>query len=95
MNDQIKLQQMWKAINVDNYPLKIPKQTEKVNMVSTRACTSERLIEPGLKNISQKTLVSDAIGLWNTLPIEVKNCESIYEIKKAATAYSQSMPIYI
>ena len=47
LNAQIKIQEIWKSLNVPDYPIKIPKQMVKENGMSTRACTNERLIEAG------------------------------------------------
>ena len=36
--------------------------------MSTRACTSGKLIESGRSVITQKTCINDAIKLWNKAP---------------------------
>ena len=47
INAQIKIQEVWKALKVPNYPIKLEKQGVRDIGVSTRACTSEKLIENG------------------------------------------------
>ena len=44
---QIKIQEVWKALNVQDYPVKIEKQSVKEVGPATRASTNERLIENG------------------------------------------------
>ena len=61
INCQIKIQEVWKALNVPDYPIQLSKQSVKVNGTSTRACTIGRLIESGKTCLSQKTCLNDAI----------------------------------
>ena len=86
LNAQIKLTEMWKALNKANYPLKINKQGIKLDTTNTRANTQDRLIEIGKQTLTTKTCVSDAITLWNSAPNELKQCDSIYIFKKANKA---------
>ena len=93
MNGQIKIQEIWKSINVPNYPIQINKQTPHENGPATRADTKGRLIENGNSCLSQKTCINDAIKIWNQLPSEVTNCKSFYQIKKQAKMFAKSLPM--
>ena len=55
LNAKIKLLDVWKALNVENYPLKITKQVIKLDKTNIRANTQERLIEIGKKTLTTKT----------------------------------------
>ena len=50
LNAQMKLVEMWKAINVDDYPLKVEQQARNGERVSTRADTTKKPIEIGRTN---------------------------------------------
>ena len=54
MNGQIKIQEIWKAINVIDYPIQVAKQVENDHGPSTRATTNGRLIENGYSCLSLK-----------------------------------------
>ena len=47
LNASVKLLEMWKALNVDNYPLSIKRQEINAEGVSTRADQAGRPIEIG------------------------------------------------
>ena len=54
LNAQAKLLEMWKALNVPNYPLKIKKQSQNPSGVNTRADSRERPCEIGRTTTSKK-----------------------------------------
>ena len=51
INAKVKIQEVWKALNVEGYPLKIDCQKASETSTSTRAMTSGRLIESGRSNL--------------------------------------------
>ena len=69
LNAQIKLVEIWRASNIDNYPLKLNKKQVVPENTNTRACTQGKLIVPGTKPIMQKSFITDAMKIWNTCPI--------------------------
>ena len=71
INVQIKIQEIWKSLNVPDYPIQIARQTVSVDGPSTRSSHDGRLIEKGYSCLSQKTCLNDAIRLWNKLPKSV------------------------
>ena len=93
LNAQIKLQEIWKALNVDNYPLKISQQRANMSGVSTRAGQSGRPIEIGKKHLTQKTSISDAIRVWNLAPQKVNESKSLYQAKKEIKNFVKTLPI--
>jgi hypothetical protein len=60
LNAQKKLTEMWKTNNKANYSLLLPKQTSSDNNITTRACSTGRLVKSGTKPIMLKTFVYDA-----------------------------------
>ena len=92
INAKVKMQEVWKALNVENYPLKIDCQKVSDTSTSTRAMTSGRPIESGKSTLVSNSCISDAIKIWNQAPEVVKNCASLSQIKKAAKLYARSLP---
>ena len=93
LNAKIKLIEIWKALNIDKYPLKIPTQSVSDEQMNTRAMTSSRPIENEASCLIAKSCVSDAIKLWNKAPLELKNCKSLYSVKKLARAFALTLPV--
>ena len=46
LNTQIKLTEMWKALNKDNYPIEITKLANMGTRIWTRGMTNDKVIEP-------------------------------------------------
>ena len=93
LNASIKLLEMWKALNVDNYPLNITRQEIKAGEPTTRAATAGRPKEIGKSILTQKTCISDAIRLWNLAPKKITDSETLYQAKKEIRADAKSLPI--
>ena len=92
LNAGIKLLEIWKALKVDNYPLKIKSQYHNEEGINTRADMAGRPIEIGKSVLTQKTSVSDAIHLWNKAPINFAECSSLHQVKRAIKSYVKSLP---
>ena len=82
LNAQIKIQEIWKSLNVIDYPIQLPRQVIQISGPSTRACTNGRLIESGFSSLSQKTCINDAVKMWNSLPDSITMCETLSQVKK-------------
>ena len=93
LNAQVKLLEIWKATNVDNYPLKIQQQSAHQLGVITRASQRGRPIEVGKSNLTKSTCVSDAVRIWNMAPENVTGAKSLYQAKNAIKAFVKSLPI--
>ena len=93
LNAKFKLQEIWKAQNVDDYPFKVQKIEPKKDSITTRAMTSEKLIEVGHNSVSSKTCISDTIRLWNIAPMELRNSKSLLQVKKATNILVKTLPI--
>ena len=91
LNAKIKLIEIWKALNIEKYPLKIPTQSISDEQMNTRAMTSSRPIENEASCLIAKSCVSYAIKLWSKAPLELKNCKSLYSVKKLARAFALTL----
>jgi hypothetical protein len=56
INATKKLLEIWKSLNLKNYPLQVEQQSPKTETISTRTCTIGRLCEVGKSDILQKNL---------------------------------------
>ena len=92
-NAGIKLLEVWKALNVDDYPLLIKRQETKIESMSTRADLTERPIEIGKSALTQRTSISDAIRLWNRAPTKIKDSKSLNQVKREIKSYVKQLPI--
>ena len=93
MNGQIKIQEVWKALNVRNYPIQLEKQDGSDQGPTTRASASGRLIEHGFSCLSQKSCINDAVRLWNKLPSIVTECVTLNQIKTQAKIFAKTLPV--
>ena len=93
LNAQVKLVEIWKALNVDDYPLKIERQSTQSNGVSTRADSRGKPIGIGKSLITQRSSVSDAIHLWNLAPESITTSNSLFHAKREIKKYARQLPI--
>ena len=69
MNAQIKLTEVWKAINIKNTPLNIALPTVNQNSRNSRSVSNWRLqIGHGKSLLSQATFLNDSKIVWNAAP---------------------------
>ena len=92
MNAQVKLLEIWKAMNIEDYPLKIDQQGVNEAGVSTRRDCKRRPLEVGKTNLSQQTCISDAIRIWNQAPDCVTNSLTVTRAKHEIKKYVTSLP---
>ena len=93
MNVQLKLVEVWKAMNVQDYPLKIERQSVQQNGVSTRADSTGKPIGIGKSLLTQKSCISNAIHLWNLAPVSVTGSLSLYQAKAEIKKYVRQLPV--
>ena len=93
LNASIKLLEIWKALNVDDYPLKVQCQSRSESRVSTRADTVQKPLEVGRSALTQKTCISDAIRLWNMAPELITTCPSQSLVKLEIKKFARQLPI--
>ena len=65
INAQIKLNEMWKTIHIEKYPVKTLQLVANADAMNTRARTAGLLIEHKVTCQSQRTFINDAIHIWN------------------------------
>ena len=93
LNAQIKLLDIWKAINVKDYPYKPMYIEREEAIVQTRACSAKILKEVARSNLSKGTFRNDALRIWNLAPSTIRDCKTLYAVKKVIKIYVTSLPI--
>ena len=90
---QIKLTEFWKALNVENYPLKVKKQETAINGREMRGDRKGQLVEYGGSTKSKASCIHDGTRLWNKAPEGIKNAKTIIGAKKEIRKYCEHLPI--
>ena len=93
LNAQMKITEIYKALNIEHYPLKLKKVTAVNERSITRAVTKEKLVVDGNCILSQNTFINDATKAWNMIPDEIKMCKSLWSAKKAIKNFVKTLPI--
>ena len=93
LNAQVKLLEVWKTQNLDNYPLEIKKQEISESIAATRAASNGRLREIGRSVKTQNSAVSDAIRIWNLAPDSITKSKTLYQAKNAIKSHIVSLPL--
>ena len=93
LNAKAKLLEIWKALNLTNYPLQIRKQSTAHNGATTRADSQQRPLDVGRSTLTKKTFISDAIKTWNNASEKVKSCLTQYQAKKEIKKFVRLLPI--
>ena len=93
LNAQVKLLEIWKALNVEDYPLKVNQQTKSKCGATTRASEKGRPINIGKTNTTQNTSTSDAIRIWNLAPAALTESKTIYQAKNQIKCFVKTLPI--
>ena len=93
LNASVKLLEVWKALNLENYPLSINRQQNRTEGVNNRADMTRRPVEIGKTALAQKTCISDAIHIWNKAPIKITDSTSLYQAKRQIWEYAVTLPI--
>ena len=83
MNAQIKLTEVWKAINIKNSPLNISLPPVDSNAHGSRSTSDGRLqICKGRSMNSQASFLNDNKKVWNAASKNIRKCTSLFVVKK-------------
>ena len=93
INGQIKLTEVWKAANVENYPIKLLKKDLNSVTMSTRAATRGDLVLQGKNELCTTSFLQDSARIWNNAPNDIKDCNSIYKAKKNIKKLVHTLPL--
>ena len=93
INAQMKLSEMWKAVNEENHPFELIKQESGANVRSMRSVTNEMLPDQSFSELSKNTFINDGIKAWNRAPSNIKLCKTHASAKAEIKKFVKSKPI--
>ena len=93
VNAQSKLMEIWKSVNVELHPLQVSPVEKDDGAAVTRSSKKRLLKELGSSNISSKTFINDATHIWNKAPISIRECNSLFTVKKEIRQFIITLPI--
>ena len=89
---QVKLTEMWKASNIEDYPIKITNRNNE-ERTQTRGVVRGDLEITGISSSSCKSFVGSASRLWNKAPECVKVAKTLDAAKKQINLYCKMLPV--
>ena len=94
MNAQIKLTEVWKAINQHNSPLNICVPKNDTNQRGSRSTPNGKLqLCKGKSFISQSTFLNDGKRVWNAAPSAIGDCLTPQSAKAEIKKYVKTLPL--
>ena len=93
LNAQIKLTEVWKAINDEDHPFKLTKTCSSSVANVTRSITNGVLKSTANSDGTQRTFINDGIKAWNLAPKEIKKFVSFTSAKAAIKTFVKTLPI--
>ena len=82
INAQIKLSEMWKAVNDEDHPFNLVKRESGPDVRSMRSISNEMLPVKSFTELSKSTFINDGIKAWNLAPVSIKECKMFASAKK-------------
>ena len=91
----MKLLEVWKGLNFENYPVYLePNQTTGNENDRALRPSSRRLWNQDARsNAARDSFSRNAAKLWNTAPSTIKSALNLYGAKKEIFKYCKSLPI--
>ena len=93
LNAQIKLTEIWKAVNDEAHPFKI--EVPKINLDErvSRGQLAGYIKSKASSNITKKTFINDSVKARNLKPNSLKMQTSIYGAKSDIKQFVKTLPI--
>ena len=73
---EIKLSEVPKSLNVDNYSITWGLKKDPVSEIILRSSNTQTLMESGKSKLVTSTFICGAAKLWSKCPGTIKNCNS-------------------
>ena len=93
INAQIKLSEMWKAVNDSDHPFNISKKESGPQVRAMRSTTNEVLTVLSYSELSKLTFINDGIKAWNIAPSSIKSCTTYASAKNEIKKFVKTIPI--
>ena len=90
----IKLQEVWKALNVVGSPISLDPYTTQPNLNLELRPRGNRIFNDSAKlKIAESSFNIDAARLWNNCPMDIRSSTSLMEAKRLIKKYAKSLPL--
>ena len=93
INAQIKMTEIWKAVNDETHPFKIEVPKHKAEERVSRGQLSGYIQSKALTNITKKTFINDSVKAWNLAPHSLKMQTTLIGAKTAIKEFVKTLPI--
>ena len=93
INAQMKLSEMWKAVNDEDHPFNLIKREVGPNIRAIRSITNEKLPVHCFSELSRNTFINDGVKAWNLAPSNIKMCTSYASAKAEIKKFVKTIPI--
>ena len=92
---KIKLVEVWKAVNIDNYPIKLEPygNPNKEKTHALRPQTNRVVNDTCKLKKSEQSFNVDAARIWNLAPREITDARTLNGAKKLIDAYCKTLPV--
>ena len=95
LSAQIKLKEVWKSLNCQNYPIKFEPYNSALSKGSHALRTKENRVFNDNYRLqkSKSSFYVDAARLWNAAPKTIRNAKTDYEAKGAILNFVKNLPL--
>ena len=90
---EVKLMEVWKSINVEDYPTQLETGPRSENPRSLRTSSLRQFDTACKTKTGENSFQVSAAKLWNSAPAAIKSAKSPYAAKKAIKQYCSGLPI--
>ena len=93
INAQIKLLEMWKAVNDEDHPFNISKREIGPDTRAMRSISNEVLTVLSFSKLPKQTFINDGIKAWNNALLCIKSCITYASAKVQIKKFVKTIPI--
>ena len=93
INAQMKLSEMWKAVNDEDHPFNLVRREIGQNFRSMRSISNKMLPVQSFSELSKNTFINDGIKAWNLATPKIKMCMTYASAKTEIKKFVKSLPI--
>ena len=92
---QIKLNEVWKSINKDGYPIQLDPYNSHLNQTGPmlRPQPNRVFNDSSRLHLAESSFTIDAARVWNHSPLDVRSATSLDIAKKRIRLFVKSLPI--
>ena len=93
INAQIKVLEVWKSKNFQAYPIQWENRSDIIGKSGLKSSNKPDLIIRGKSKTQEQTFYNDAARVCNAAPNNIKDCKTIFTVKKHIKTFVQTLPV--